>query len=53
MARLGVQARDLRLLDGHASSPAAILCRERAFVCNLMFVKAIVAAGGHVESACL
>ncbi len=51
IARLGVQARDLRLLDGHASSPAAILCRERAFVCNLLFVKAIVAAGDRIQSA--
>ena len=48
LARLGVRARDLRLLDGRTPSPVAILCRERALVCNLLFVKAIVAAGGQI-----
>ena len=41
---LGIQLRDLRLLDPKlaASYPTAILCRERALVVNLEFVKMIV-----------
>lgn len=41
---LGVQVRDLRLLDPKlaASYPSAILCRERALVVNLEFIKMIV-----------
>ena len=41
-----VQARDLRLLDAQpASSPPAILCRDRAIVVNLEFIKCIVTTG--------
>jgi hypothetical protein len=40
------QARDLRLLDAQpASSPPAILCRDRAIVVNLEFIKCIVTTG--------
>lgn len=41
---LGVQLRDLRLLDPKlaASYPSAILCRERALVVNLEYIKMIV-----------
>jgi magnesium transporter len=44
-AALGVQLRDLRLLDPQLSTsyPSAILARERAIVVNLEFVKAIIA----------
>lgn len=42
--RLGVQARDLRLLDPQLASlsPPAILDREKAIVVNLEFVKCII-----------
>ena len=41
---LGVQARDLRILDPKFSTnyPSAILCREKALVVNLLHIKAIV-----------
>ena len=46
MQRLGVQARDLRLLDAQTpSSPPAILCRDRAVVVNLEFIKCIITSG--------
>ena len=43
-AELGVQARDLRLLDPHlhAYYPSAILCRDAALVVNIEFVKAVI-----------
>ena len=41
--RLGIQIRDLRLLDAQAaSSPPAILCRDQAIVVNLEFIKCII-----------
>ncbi|KAK2077395.1 hypothetical protein QBZ16_004240 [Prototheca wickerhamii] len=42
--QLGVQLRDLRLLDPHlaASYPSAILAREHALVINLEFIKCII-----------
>lgn len=41
---LGLQARDLRLLDPKFSTnyPSAILCRDQALVVNLLHIKAIV-----------
>ncbi|KAI3437683.1 hypothetical protein D9Q98_000132 [Chlorella vulgaris] len=44
-AGLGVQLRDLRLLDPQlaTSYPSAILARERAIVVNLEFIKCIIA----------
>ncbi len=42
------QARDLRLLDAlPASSPPAILCRDRAIVVNLEFIKCIITTGAE------
>ncbi len=42
------QARDLRLLDAlPASSPPAILCRDRAIVVNLEFIKCIITTGAQ------
>lgn len=42
--RLGIQLRDLRLLDPTlaTSYPSAILCREKALVVNLEYIKMIV-----------
>mmetsp|Transcript_7680 Transcript_7680/g.22738 ORF Transcript_7680/g.22738 Transcript_7680/m.22738 type:complete len:257 (-) Transcript_7680:1376-2146(-) len=43
IARLGVQARDLRLLDAApASSPPAVLAREKSIIVNLEFIKCII-----------
>lgn len=41
---LGVQARDLRILDPKFSTnyPSAILCRENALVVNLLHIRAIL-----------
>uniref|UniRef100_A0A7N0RCV5 Magnesium transporter n=1 Tax=Kalanchoe fedtschenkoi TaxID=63787 RepID=A0A7N0RCV5_KALFE len=44
MARTGLPARDLRVLDPMLSYPSTILGRERAIVVNLEHVKAIVTA---------
>lgn len=42
-AQLGVQARDLRLLDAApASSPPALLAREKSIIVNLEFIKCII-----------
>jgi hypothetical protein len=42
--KLGVQARDLRLMDPNLATtyPSAILCREKAMVINLEYIKAII-----------
>ncbi|GAB4815414.1 hypothetical protein N2152v2_002460 [Parachlorella kessleri] len=42
--QMGVQLRDLRLLDPQlaTSYPSAILCRERALVVNLEYIKMII-----------
>ena len=42
--RLGVQARDLRIMDPNLATtyPSAILCREKAMVINLEYIKAII-----------
>jgi len=42
--KLGIQTRDLRLLDPHMSStyPSAILCRDKSIVVNLEHIKAII-----------
>eukprot|EP00884_Botryococcus_braunii_P008671 jgi/Botrbrau1/17805/Bobra.0127s0054.1 len=42
--QLGVQARDMRLLDPmlNSSYPSAILCRDKALVCNLEHIKCII-----------
>ena len=42
MQQMGVQLRDLRLLDPKlaTSYPSAILCRERALVVNMEYIKA-------------
>lgn len=42
--QMGIQLRDLRLLDPQlaASYPSAILCREKALVINLEYIKMIV-----------
>lgn len=42
--QLGIQLRDLRLLDPHlaTSYPSAILARDRAIIVNLEFIKMIV-----------
>lgn len=42
MTRLGVQTRDLRLLDNHLGTASALLCRENAIVISLSFIKAII-----------
>jgi len=41
---LGVQLRDLRLLDPHlnTSYPSALLCRDKALVVNLEHIKCII-----------
>ncbi|KAL9668467.1 hypothetical protein QQ045_006001 [Rhodiola kirilowii] len=44
MARTGLSARDLRVMDSLLSYPSTILGRERAIVSNLEHVKAIVTA---------
>uniref|UniRef100_A0A7N1A060 Magnesium transporter n=1 Tax=Kalanchoe fedtschenkoi TaxID=63787 RepID=A0A7N1A060_KALFE len=44
MARTGLPARDLRVLDPLLSYPSTILGRERAIVVNLEHVKAIITA---------
>lgn len=42
-AQLGIQARDLRLLESTlANQTSVILCRERAILINMAFVKAII-----------
>lgn len=40
----GLSLRDLRILDPHlaTSYPSAILCRDKAMVLNLEFVKCII-----------
>ena len=45
MARTGLPARDLRVLDPLLSYPSTILGRERAIVVNLQRVKAVITAG--------
>ena len=45
MARTGLPARDLRVLDPLRSYPSTILGRERAIVVNLERVKAVITAG--------
>lgn len=42
--KLGVQARDLRIMDPNlaTSYPSAILCRDKAMVVNLEYIKAII-----------
>ena len=42
--KLGVQLRDLRLLDPqlHFSYPSALLCRDKALVVNLEHIKCII-----------
>ena len=44
MHQLGVQLRDLRLLDPHlnTSYPSALLCRDKALVVNLEHIKCII-----------
>ncbi|GBG89083.1 hypothetical protein CBR_g48793 [Chara braunii] len=44
MHRVGIHARDLRILDPMLSYPSTILGRERAIVLNLEHIKAIVTA---------
>jgi hypothetical protein len=44
MARTGLPARDLRVLDSLLSYPSTILGRERAIVVNLERVKAVITA---------
>jgi magnesium transporter len=44
MARTGLPARDLRVLDPLLSYPSTILGRERAIVVNLERVKAVITA---------
>ena len=52
--RLGIQIRDLRLLDAQAvSSPPAILCRDQAIVVNLEFLKCIITTRAAPPKACL
>ncbi|KAL6754027.1 Mg2+ transporter protein [Haematococcus lacustris] len=42
--KLGIQTRDLRLLDPHMATtyPSAILCRDKSIVVNLEHIKAII-----------
>ncbi|EFJ48432.1 Mg2+ transporter protein [Volvox carteri f. nagariensis] len=42
MHKLGVQARDLRLLDLTSATPPAILGRDKAIIVNLWYMKAII-----------
>uniref|UniRef100_A0A7S3BNU4 Magnesium transporter n=1 Tax=Prasinoderma singulare TaxID=676789 RepID=A0A7S3BNU4_9VIRI len=42
--RLAVPARDLRVLDPAMHTPAAILCREKALVVNLGFIRMVLCA---------
>ncbi|GLC37511.1 hypothetical protein PLESTB_001755400 [Pleodorina starrii] len=42
MHKLGVQARDLRLLDLTSVTPPAILGRDKAIIVNLWYMKAII-----------
>ena len=44
MHQLGVQLRDMRLLDPHlnTSYPSALLCRDKALVVNLEHIKCII-----------
>lgn len=42
--RLAVPARDLRVLDPASHTPAAILCREKALVVNLGFIRMVLCA---------
>ncbi|KAJ4799443.1 Magnesium transporter MRS2-F [Rhynchospora pubera] len=44
MARTGLPARDLRVLDPHLSYPSSILGRERAIVVNLERFRAVITA---------
>ncbi|KAG1654644.1 hypothetical protein FOA52_009200 [Chlamydomonas sp. UWO 241] len=43
-SKLGIQTRDLRLLDPHFTTtyPSCILCREKSIVVNLEHIKAII-----------
>ncbi|KXZ53710.1 hypothetical protein GPECTOR_6g627 [Gonium pectorale] len=45
--KLGIQTRDLRLLDPNLSTtyPSAILCRDKAIVVNLEHLKAVITTG--------
>lgn len=40
--RLGIQPRDLRLMDNKLGSPPAVLVRDQAIVINLEFLKTII-----------
>ncbi len=42
--KLGIQTRDLRLLDPHftATYPSCILCRDKSIVVHLEHIKAII-----------
>ncbi|GAX84706.1 hypothetical protein CEUSTIGMA_g12128.t1 [Chlamydomonas eustigma] len=42
--KLGIQARDLRLLDPHFSAayPSCVLCRDKSMLVNLEHIKAII-----------
>ncbi|XP_057517609.1 magnesium transporter MRS2-I-like isoform X2 [Amaranthus tricolor] len=44
LKRLGIHARDLRILDPLLSYPSTILGRERAIIINLEHIKAIITA---------
>ncbi|XP_074316799.1 magnesium transporter MRS2-I-like [Silene latifolia] len=44
LRRLGIHARDLRILDPLLSYPSTILGRERAIIVNLEHIKAIITA---------
>eukprot|EP00897_Mesotaenium_endlicherianum_P009593 jgi/Mesen1/8662/ME000504S08110 len=44
MSRVGIHARDLRILDPLLSYPSTLLGRERAIVVNLEHIKAIITA---------
>ncbi len=46
------QARDLRLLDAApASSPPAVLARDKAIIVNLEFIKCIITTGAQIQYA--
>eukprot|EP00850_Spirogloea_muscicola_P007824 SM000040S14836 [mRNA] locus=s40:613736:617601:- [translate_table: standard] len=49
MHRVGIHARDLRLLDPLLPNPSSILGRERAMVLNLEHIKAIITADEDVR----